>query len=493
MPETIQTLVIVGVLLLAGVLASKLSSRLGVPALLAFLLLGMLVGEDGLGVSFDDPHIAQLVAIVALSYILFDGGLHAHVGSIDRKVLRSGLLLSTVGVGLTALLVAAFAVFALGLQPVYGLLLGAIVSSTDAAAVFSVLRAKDVGLPKRLRTLLEFESGSNDPMAVFLTVSALMVLQRAIGAGELAVFFLTQMVGGALIGFAAGLALVWLINHIDLEYDGLYPVLTLSSVPLLYGASEWVGANGFLAVYVMGLLAGARVLRHKRSLSHFHQGLGWLMQITMFLILGLLVTPSDVVGAAIPGAAVALFLIFIARPFSVMPVLIASPLPWRERNMVAWVGLRGAAPIVLATFPLVAGVEGAHDLFNMVFFAVVLSVLLQGPSVAQAARLLRVATPVRSVLPSPVEFEPPPGSDMLLRRITVPERSSMAGRKLMEAGEFEDMRVVILARADKLLIPTGGTVLQEGDTLFALGTEDSVEEFASGVRRVEGGRSTHSD
>lgn len=478
-------LVVVGALLLAGVLASKLSSRLGVPALLAFLLLGMLVGEDGLGVAFDDPYLAQLFAVVALSYILFDGGLHADIGSMDRRVLRSGLLLSTVGVASTALLVGVFAVFVLGLQPVYGLLLGAIVSSTDAAAVFSVLRARNVGLPTRLRTLLEFESGSNDPMAVFLTVSALLVLQRETGAGELVVFFLTQMLGGALIGIVAGSGLVWLINHIDLEYDGLYPVLTLSSVPLVYGASEWLGANGFLAVYAMGLLAGARVLRHKRSLSHFHQGLGWLMQITMFLILGLLVTPSDVVGAAIPGAAVALFLIFIARPFSVMPALIASPLPWRERNMVAWVGLRGAAPIVLATFPLVAGVEGAHDLFNMVFFAVVLSVLLQGPSVAQAARLLGVAIPARSVLPSPVEFEPPPGSDMLLRRISVPAGSGMSGRKLMEAGEFEDMRVVILARGDKLLIPTGGTVLQAADTLFALGTKNSVEEFARRVRQVE--------
>ena len=466
-------------LLLAGVLASKLSYRLGVPALLLFLALGMLAGSEGvIGIEFADPEPAMLMGVVALCLILFDGGLLTDVRSMSPSVKRDGVLLSTLGVMLTAGLVAVFAVYILGLDLVTGLLLGAIVSSTDAAAVFAVLRARNIGIKERVRSVLEFESGSNDPTAVFLTVTFITLATSGSHAGWLMpVVFAYKLGGGMLAGYVCGRALVALLNRIDLEYDGLYPVVTLASVGVVFGLAEVIGTSGFMAVYVAGLTMADRVFVHRNSLLRFHEGLAWLMQIAMFVVLGLLAFPMRLIEAAPDGIFVALLLIFVARPLSVMITLAFSDMTLRERAMVSWVGLRGAAPIILATFPLVAGVRGAEYLFDVVFFAVIVSVLLQGPSVAVMARKLRVDAPLEAADAYPIEISAPADIGVKIKRLVIGPDSEAAGARLVDIGGPTRPLVVMLRRGGRIFVPTGRTLFEEDDELFVLGDPESIREF----------------
>src|SRR5512134_2919727 len=374
-------------LLLLSVLASKAFGRMGIPALLLFLGIGMLAGSDGPGgIHFDNPWLAQSLGVVALTFILFAGGMDTEWASV-RRVLGIGISLSTVGVAVTAGLVGWFATAALNMSWFEGLLIGAIVSSTDAAAVFAVMRSRYVGLRSPLKPLLELESGSNDPMAVFLTIGLIsLITGQSDSPLDLVPMFIRQMVLGATIGYGIGKLMVLLINRLRLEYEGLYPVLTLSLVLLTYSGSAWLGGNGFLAVYIAGLMMGNSQFVHKRSLTRFHDGLAWLMQITMFLALGLQVFPTQLVPIAGTGLFLALFLMVFARPVAVFVTLAFASLTIKEKAMVAWVGLRGAVPIILATFPLLAGIPQATTIFNLVFFIVLTSVLLQGTSIPLVAR-----------------------------------------------------------------------------------------------------------
>ena len=312
----------ISILLLLGVLASKASARLGIPALLLFLLIGIFAGSEGPGgVKFDYPRLTQSVGVVALIFILFAGGLDTDWASV-RPVLWQGVALSTLGVGLTAVLVAWFAIYVINFSLLEGLLLGSIVSCTDAAAVFTVLRSRNVGLKARLKSLLELESGSNDPMAVFLTVGFVSLLtNKNASLMDLLPMFILQMPVGMVLGWIMGKGMVLAINRFRLEYDGLYPVLSLSLVLLTYGLTDALGGNGFLATYLAGLITGNSRFVHKGSLMRFHDGLAWLMQITMFLALGLQVFPSRIVPIIGIGLLVSLFLMFIARPLSVFLTL----------------------------------------------------------------------------------------------------------------------------------------------------------------------------
>jgi cell volume regulation protein A len=400
MTLTIESLLLAASgLLLLSVIASKASERLGVPALLLFLVIGMLAGSDGLGgIHFDNPWLAQSLGVVALAFILFAGGMDTE-WVVVRSQFGRGLALSTLGVAITAGLVGGFAVTVIGMSWLEGLLIGAIVSSTDAAAVFAVMRSRSVSLRGPLKPLLELESGSNDPMAVFLTLGLLSLMTGAsTSAIDLVPMFARQMTLGAAIGYGVGKLMVLLINRLRLEYDGLYPVLTLSLVLLIYSGSAWLGGNGFLAVYLAGLVMGNSDFVHKRSLMRFHDGLAWLMQIAMFLTLGLQVFPAQLVSVAGTGLLLALFLMVCARPVAVFLTLAFTALTLRERTMVAWVGLRGAVPIILATFPLLAGIPQATMIFNLVFFIVLTSVLLQGTSIPLVARWLQVDEPLRRTL-----------------------------------------------------------------------------------------------
>lgn len=460
-------------------LASKLSSRFGIPALLLFLVTGMLAGSEGPGgIPFDDPFAAMAIGSVALALILFDGGLQTDLRYLDRTAITRGAVLASLGVVVTAGVVGTFAVCVFGMAPLDGFLLGAILSSTDAAAVFSVLRARNVGLDPRLRTLIEFESASNDPTAVFLTVTLIsLALGEIPSAALLPLSFVLRLAGGGVIGWLAGGLLVKLLNKIDLEHDGLYPVLTLASAGLLFASAEMVGTSGFMAVYVAGLALAGRVFAHRRSLLHFHEGLAWLMQIVMFLILGLLAFPSELLSHAGLGLGVSAVLTFVARPLAVMICLVGSKYTMRERLMVSWVGLRGAAPIILATFPMVAGLDSAGTIFNTVFFAVVISVLLQGPTAGAAARLLGVARPLSELEWRPVEIDAGTDTGMVVSRFHIDDGSFADGKRLLEIGGPRQLLVILIRRQGRYFIPAGSTTLRGGDELHVLGTVEMIERM----------------
>jgi cell volume regulation protein A len=479
-------------MLLASIASSKIAGKLGIPALLLFLVVGMLAGSEGFGgLYFDDALFSQSLGVLALIFILFAGGLDTHWTAV-RPVLSMGLSLATVGVLISATLVGVFAVVVLGFTLLEGLLLGAIVSSTDAAAVFAVLRSRGIQLKDGLAPLVELESGSNDPMAVFLTVGVTELVLHSeqvtstvsqtspegIGAVALSLLglapeFVIEMGVGALMGYLLGRLIVIVINRIRLDYDGLYPALTTSLMLLVYGGTAFLHGNGFLAVYIAGLVVGNSDFVHKRSLTRFHDGFSWLMQVAMFLVLGLLVFPSQIVPVIGSGLLVAFFVMFLARPISVFAALALSRLGWREKAFISWVGLRGAVPIILATFPLLAGIHQAGTIFNLVFFIVLVSVLLQGTTLGQAAKWLKVEAADRALTAHryPLEFVPTVGAESRMLELVVPPGSKAAGRSVMQLGLPAGVLIVLVTRGDDSIVPNGGTVLQQGDKLVVLANE----------------------
>jgi len=467
----------ISLLLLASILASKASERLGVPALLMFLFVGMLAGSEGPGgIHFDDPHLVRLLGTFALAYILFAGGLDTEWKSV-RPMFRSGVILATAGVFLTAVFVAVFAVLVLGSTWLEGLLLGSVMSSTDAAATFAVLRSRRVSLKGQLKPLLELESASNDPMAVFLTLTMLKLLtDPATPWWSAFPALVKQMVVGGAMGLLLGKAVIFLINHIRLEYDGLYPVLSLAGVLLVFGTAETLGGNGYLAVYLAGVVLGNADFIHKRSLERFHDGLSWLMQIAMFLILGLQVFPSHLKPVIGSGILLSAFLMLAARPLAVMPCLIGSGLSVREKLLVSWAGLRGAVPIVLATFPMTAGIPEAEMIFNLVFFVVIASVLLQGTSLTRVARWLGLDRPIASKPRMPLEFDRTEGTlrTSMVELVISPD-SPAAGRQIIDLKLPSGVLVAMVQRNGEYLVPNGGTEFQPGDVVLVLGEKESLD------------------
>jgi len=464
-------------LILISIAVAKLTDNLGVPTLLLFLGVGMLAGSEGPGgIYFNDAGLAQSIGIIALVIILFAGGLDTS-WSEAKPVFRQATSLATLGVLVTALAIGLFATIVLKISLMSGLLLGAVVSSTDAAAVFSVLRAKNVSLRGQLKPLLELESGSNDLMAVFLTIGSIQMLTIAnTSAGSLALLFVVQMGLGALIGFAFGRAMVFVLNHLRLSYEGIYPVVSLAFAALIYGLTSVIGGSGFLAVYVAGLVAGNSEFIQKKSLVRFFDGLAWLAQITMFLTLGLLAFPSHIVPVIGVGLLVSAFLMFFARPLSVFLSLSLAKLNVREKALVSWVGLRGAVPIILATFPLIAGLPDAELIFNIVFFIVITSALLQGWTIPLAARLLHLDAPLDRKRRYPIEFAPVEGVDTELVDLIVPYNAAVSGKSIVELGLPPDSLVVLISRDDSYVVPSGGTVLQESDTILVLVNRNNLPE-----------------
>jgi potassium/hydrogen antiporter len=477
-------LLVVAVLLLLGVFLSKTSSRFGVPSLVLFLGLGMLAGSEGLlGIAFDDFVVARQFGIVALAFILFSGGASTGWAGI-RRVLVPGVALATVGVLLTAGVLGVLASAILRVALLEGLLLGAIIASTDAAAVFSILRSRGVALGGSLRDLLELESGSNDPAAVFLTVGIIGLIQQTTGGLALAGSFVQQMGLGLVVGLAFAYAATRLINRLNLEYDGLYPVLTVAIVLLTYEGATWVGGSGFLATYVAGLAMANADFLHKRSLLRFHDALAWLMQISMFVLMGLLVFPSRLVPVAGQALLVAALLMFVARPVAVFLTLAPLRRPVREMAFVSWVGLRGATPIILATFPVAAGIPDAATIFDVVFFVVLMSVLVQGTTIPAAARKLGVAS---TLLPSQAySFDQVITGDEghSLRTLIASEGAPAIGRALVSLGLPQGVLVVLVRRGEQQFVPQGGTTLEAGDRLLVLAEDDS---YAT-TRRILTGR-----
>jgi cell volume regulation protein A len=434
-------------LLLVSIVASDISSRMGAPLLLVFLALGMLAGEEGPGgIKFDDFDVTYLVGTLALAVIIFDGGMRTR-REWFRVALWPAASLATVGVLLTAGLVGAFTAWALNLRWLEGMLLGAIVGSTDAAAVFSLLRHAGTGLKERVAATLEIESASNDPMAIFLTVTLLELLATGRGEFTAAVLlaFAQQFGLGAALGLAGGALLVWLINRLTLA-TGLYPLLAVSGGLSIYAATAQLGGSGFLAVFLAGLLLGNSRMQAAQNILRVHDGLAWLSQIALFLILGMLLTPSELLDVATPALAIAAFLMLVARPAAVALSLLPFRFPWREQVFVSWVGLRGAVPVVLALFPLIYGADHARLYFNVAFFIVLVSLLLQGWTIAPAARWLRLEVPPGTEPLQRVTLDVPGHFEHEILCYEVRPLSPIAGRAFGELELPEDKHVMAVMR-----------------------------------------------
>jgi cell volume regulation protein A len=473
----LSSLIIISIVLL------RISTKFGLPSLLIFLSIGMLAGSDGiLGIPFTDADLAQKVGSIALAFILFSGGLETDWAKV-RPILSKGISLGTIGVLLTCLLVGTFSVYILNFPPLVGFLLGAIVSSTDAAAVFNVLRTKSTGMKKELTSLLEFESGSNDPLAVLLTTTILGL----IGANKptiesiLKVIFL-QFTIGILSGVVFGYIIFRGMNRIKLDYEGLYPVLLSASILFVYSITEIMGGNPFLSVYIAGLILGNRSFVHKRSNVRFMDGIAWLMQIIMFLTLGLLVFPSKIPAVVGIGIAFSLFIMLVARPLAVFLSLIGSKISWREKVLISWVGLRGAAPIVLATFPFAMQLPESEMIFNLVFFTVLTSLLLQGVSIPYVVRILNLETPLEQRASYPFEFENKETNGTQLLEFIVPYGSSSVGKFVYELDFPENSLITLISRGDYYIVPTGKTKMEKGDVILVLtppGAEKEIRQLLS--------------
>lgn len=470
MSLTTENILLVGsVLLFISLFAGKTSYKFGIPVLVLFLVIGMLAGSEGLGgIYFDNPKIAQFIGIIALNFILFSGGFDTDWKTV-KPILWQGVSLSTLGVLVTAVSVGLF-VWAVTDFSIYeGLLLGSIVSSTDSAAVFSILRSKSVALKGSLRPTLELESGSNDPMAYVLTVmfTGLVVATDSSLAATIP-FFLKQIIIGGTLGYVFGKLSKRIINGIRLDYEGLYIALMIAIMFFSFSATDFVGGNGFLAVYVCAVYLGSQDLIHKKKFIKSFDSFAWLMQIVLFLTLGLLVFPSQIVPVIGIGIIISLFLIMVARPVGVFLSLAFFPGQKRGKLFISWVGLRGAVPIVFATYPLIAGAEKANMIFNIVFFISLTSVLIQGTTLPMVARWLKLAIPEREKQLTKTDIELSDSIKQMLSEIVVPAECSSVGKKIVELGLPQTILISIIKRGDKFITPTGSTELESGDRLFVL-------------------------
>ena len=459
----------ISLLIVISIFITKLSENFGLPALLLFLAVGMLAGSDGIGkIFFEDVKITQAVGTVALILILFSGGLSTNISSV-YPVRKEAVSLATIGVVLTAVLVGLFCRYVLGFDLVYGLLIGAIVSSTDAAAVFSILRSNNISLKNNLKPLLELESGCNDPMAIFLTMTlTAVIVSNEADILNISFSLIKQFAFGSLIGYIVSKAVVNIFNRISLSYEGLYPVLALSFAFLIYGSAALIGGSGYLAVYIAGIIIGNSNIIQKRSMLRFFDGLAWLGQIGMFLTLGLLVYPSQLLLIIGSGILLSMFLIFAARPLSVMLSLYFSGYKFNEKLAVSWIGLRGAVPIILATIPLSSGIDNSHTIFNIVFFIVISSAIIQGWSIKYITKLFKVSSKPDANITSPIEFQTLENNSSELLDFIIPYNSGMKDKTIIDLNLPKDCLIIFICRDEKFFVPNGNTILKGGDVLQIL-------------------------
>jgi cell volume regulation protein A len=461
-------LLIVSILLFLSVLVSKTANRTGLPALVLFLFIGMLAGSDGIGnITFDSPETARFLGVIALCFILFSGGLDTKMQQI-KPVIRKGITLSTLGVLITALSLGVFVRWMTDFSWLESMLLGSIVSSTDAATVFSIFRSKNGGLKRNLRPTLELESGSNDPMAYFLTITFITMIQNPETSIMAMIFGLLKGMGlGLGIGFALGKGMVRVINKVGLFAEGLYPVLTISLMFLSFSLTEFIGGNGFLSVYLSGLILGNSNFIHKRSLMKFYDGFAWLMQILMFLSLGLLVFPSQMASIVGIGLLISVFLIFVVRPLAVFLCMLPFKVYYKDLILISWGGLKGAVPIIFATYPMVEHIPHANTIFHIVFFITLTSLLLQGTTLFKFAGLLKLAIPEKIVKKTILEFDTD-AIKSVLEEISVEADFRCVNHTIVDMKLPKTALIVMIEREDKYFTPNGSTNIEVGDRLTIL-------------------------
>ncbi len=479
-----DNIVLIGsILLFISILASKTGSRIGVPILVLFLLIGMLFGSDGLGIQFNDSKIAQFVGMMALNVILFSGGMDTRYSDI-RPIIISGTILSTVGVLLTAFITGFFIYWltnnffdAVTFTLLEALLLASVMSSTDSASVFGILRSKGVSLKENLKPLLEYESGSNDPMAYLLTIIFIQLIQSGShNFWYIAGLFLFQFALGALFGFGLGKFFVWILNKINLQNRSLYPVLLIAICFFVFSLTNDLQGNGYLAVYIAGLVIGNAQFSQKYSSKRFFDGLAWLFQIIMFLCLGLLVNPNELLPVAGVGLTISLFLIFIGRPLTVYLCLLPfKKMSLKAKTLTAWVGLRGAVPIIFATYVLTANIEKSSMIFNIVFFVTLISLLLQGTSIPIVSKCLGL-TDKPDEKPELSEFEIELSDDInsVMKEIIVDAPLLVNGNMIKNISLPANTLVVMVKRENQYLIPTGSTELYLKDILLLISDDDAM-------------------
>jgi cell volume regulation protein A len=485
--EFLNTVVLIAALLLFGsILVSAVSARAGAPILLVFLVLGMLAGEDGPGnIQFNDFRITYVIGTVALAIILLDGGLRTRKETF-RVALWPAVSLATVGVIVTSAILGMFTVWLLDMTLTQGLLLGAIVGSTDAAAVFTLLHGRGVNLEQRVRVTLEIESGTNDPMAILLTILCITALTtgQSLFSWGIVITILQQLGVGVLAGYLGGRLLVLLVNRLELP-SGLQPLLVTTGGLSVYGITNSLGGSGFLAIFLVGLILGNSRLRAAQNILRVHDGLAWLSQITMFLILGLLVTPTALLPSAPVALLIALLLIFIARPVAVVISLLPYQFSWREQLYISWVGLRGAVPIILGLFPLLAGLEHAPYYFNVVFFVVLVSLLVQGWTVSPAARMLKLGIPPgpEPVMRIDTGIHGHPDCEILIYRLL--DTSQLLDRAPAQLTLPGTARITAIVRNGSILNLDEGTKLAAGDYIHILvesGDVDSLDQMFTSIQ-----------
>lgn len=476
------SLLVVSILFFVSILVNKAGYRFGVPALLLFLAVGMLFGSDGFGIQFNNVHLAQTIGTVALCIILFSGGMDTKIADI-RPVLWQGITLATLGVLLTAVITGVAIWLILGktnesvaIGLLTSLLLAATMSSTDSASVFSILRSKGLCLKDNLRPMLELESGSNDPMAYVLTLTLIGFVKHSgsvSGIWVAVVMVLMQLTIGILLGFVLGKLLVYIINKLNISNESLYPILVLTACIFIFSVTYFLKGNSYLAVYIGGLVIGNAKVVHKRSILRFFDGFSWLSQLAMFLTLGLLVNPHELVPVLIPGLIVSFVMIFVSRPLSVLLCLLPFKMPFRNRVFVSWVGLRGAVPIIFAIMTLAADVPHARLLFNIVFVCTLVSLIVQGTSLPLMARWLSVVENPKALhKPTHFDIDLPDEIKSVATEIVVTSSMLADGNRIMDIGIPENTLVIMIKRDNGFFVPTGKTPLMVNDKMLVI-TDDN--------------------
>ncbi len=462
----LELMIICGLVLLICITSSKVLYKFGVPMLLIFIILGMLFGSDGVvGIYFDNYELTRELCSFGLVFIMFYGGFGTNWKEA-KPVARESILMSTFGVIITSGLTGLFCYFVLKTSLLEGLLIGSIVGSTDAASVFSILRSQKLNLKGEIASILEVESGSNDPIAYMLTLIVLTLMNNG-GISSIVPTVIGQIIFGILIGVILSKLTVYIMRNANFEVDGFYTIFITAIAILSYALSEWVGGNGYLSVYIAGIIIGNSKIPHKRSLVHFFDGVSWIMQIMLFFVLGLLAFPSELPSVIGSSILISIFMIIIARPIATFSVLSWFKIPFKQQLFVSWVGFRGAATIVFAIYAITSGIPLENDIFHIIFFIALLSVAIQGTLIPKVARKLDLVDDTKTVLKTFTDYQEDRSTTLI--EYNVDSNSSWKEKTIMEADIPEEILIVMIKRDSEIIVPKGSTLINQGDILVLSG------------------------